>query len=275
MNHFIADDGEFIHMHLSGDGPPLILLHGWTASHVEWSMFLRGLNPHFRVFRWDARGHGGHALRTPTKPDLVRLARDLHHMLDHYQLTKVAIVAHSMGALVLWQYIQDYGTHRLNKICIIDQSPKLVTDADWRLGIYGDFDEQRAMRFLADLRVDFAESVLQLIAFGRNARARTEYHANPPAWQKTRERFRQLSAEPLITIWQSMTNADYRSLQTRIDIPTLLIFGGESNFYPVETGHFLCRSIPGSVLHIYEGEDHSPHMYQRDRFLHELREFLG
>ena len=62
MDHFIADDGEKIHLRISGDGPSLVLLHGWTSSHRDWNPFIDAFAPHFRVFRWDARGHGGHPL---------------------------------------------------------------------------------------------------------------------------------------------------------------------------------------------------------------------
>ena len=59
MSHFFADDGEKIHLHVSGDGtPPIVMLHGWTSSHQEWFPFLQDLNAHHRVWRWDARGHG-------------------------------------------------------------------------------------------------------------------------------------------------------------------------------------------------------------------------
>ena len=58
MTHFLADDGEKIHLQISGAGTPLILLHGWTSSHQEWFPFLPELNAHHRVYRWDARGHG-------------------------------------------------------------------------------------------------------------------------------------------------------------------------------------------------------------------------
>ena len=61
MMHFTADDGEKIRVQVSGEGQPLIMLHGWTANHLEWSKFMRGLNPLHRVFRWDARCGGDQA----------------------------------------------------------------------------------------------------------------------------------------------------------------------------------------------------------------------
>ncbi|MCU0764502.1 MAG: hypothetical protein MUF32_00375, partial [Burkholderiaceae bacterium] len=64
---FTAADGELLHVWRHGEsGPAIVFLHGWTASHLEWSPFIHDLAPHFRIFRWDARAHGGHPARTAT-----------------------------------------------------------------------------------------------------------------------------------------------------------------------------------------------------------------
>jgi pimeloyl-ACP methyl ester carboxylesterase len=275
MSHFFADDGEKLHLKISGEGPPLLLLHGWTASHQEWFPFLAELNKRHTVYRWDARGHGGHRLETGTAPTVARMARDLNNLIEHYGLDGVAAVGHSMGALTLWQYIRDYGCDRLSRVCLIDQSPRLVTDADWRHGIYGDFDETAAQRFVGELERDFAESVLRLGALGLNARARQKYLDNAKGWEKSRTWLQQLDPVPLIACWQSLTEADYRTVLDDIRIPALLIYGGESNFYHVDTAHYVRDRIPGAVLHIYEGTDHSPHQWQRERFTRHLLAFTA
>ena len=273
MEHFLADDGETIHLKISGEGPPLVLLHGWTASHQEWFPFLGELNEHHRVYRWDARGHGGHALQADSRPNVHRMARDLLNLLEDFDLNDAVVAGHSMGALTLWQYIRDYGTRRLRKICLIDQSPRLVTDDDWRHGIYGDFDAQRSRSFVAELEQDFAESVLRLGALGLNQRARQKYEENARGWEKSRTWLQQLDPKPLIAIWQSLTEADYRDVLREIDIPALLIYGGESNFYHTQTANFVRDNIAGAILHIYEGTDHSPHQWQRERFTQDLLAF--
>ena len=276
MSHFLADDGEKIHVQVSGEGSPLILLHGWTASHHEWSPFMRGLNQHHQVFRWDARAHGKSSEEASrSEPTVQRMARDLQNLIDHYRLDKANILGHSMGALVLWQYLHDFGTARVNKLCFIDQSPKLVTDDGWDLGVYGDFDAKRAQAFIDSLHDDFAEGVLKLIAFGHNRKAREDYLADTPTWQKTRQLFRTLKPGPLISCWKSLTEADYRDVLRTIDVPTLLIYGGQSNFYVPATAHYVASSIPEAILHVYESEDHSPHLWQRERFLKDLLEFLA
>ena len=74
-----ADDGERLHVRLSGNGPPILLLHGWTSSHASWAPLIEPLGQRHRLLRPDARGHGGHALGMTREPDVKRLARDVMH----------------------------------------------------------------------------------------------------------------------------------------------------------------------------------------------------
>lgn len=274
MTHFLADDGEKIHVKLSGDGSPLIMLHGWTSSSQEWFPFLAELNAQHRVYRWDARGHGGHALAHPGSATVERMARDLKNLIDHYGIANATAVGHSMGALTLWQYLRDYGTHGLGKLCLIDQSPKLLTADGWTHGIYGDFGADRNCELLGWLREDFAEGVLKLTALGLNDRARQKYLENASGWERSRASLRTQNPEPLINCWLSLTAADYRDVLARIPLPTLLVYGGQSNFYRTATAHYVADNIPNAVLRIYDGTDHSPHQWQRERFVSELLAFI-
>jgi pimeloyl-ACP methyl ester carboxylesterase len=274
METFTADDGETLHLSVSGSGAPLIMLHGWTSSHTVWASQLAALKlvpgPGHRVFRPDARGHGGHSLSGTPTPDVARLARDLLNLLDHFGLEKAAVVGHSMGALTLWQFIRDHGCQRLSHLCIIDQSPKLVTDATWPHGIYGDFDAARSQALLDALEIDFAETVLRLAAHGLNDRARAAYERASPGWNQSRRDLRRLHPPPLIAIWKSLVAADYRDVLPRIDLPTLLVWGTESNFYTAATAQYLLDHIANARLNLYFGADHCPQLMQPERFANEL-----
>lgn len=275
MSHYFADDGAKIHLKISGQGSPLLMLHGWTANHQEWFPFLAELEKRHQVFRWDARGHGGHPLGEHAAPTAERMARDLANLVDHYELDKVAAVGHSMGALTLWQYMRDFGTKRLSRLCFIDQSPKLITDSQWHHGIYGNFDHRAAEQMMAWLHDDFAEAVLKLTAYGLNQRAREKYLAGASGWERSRAALRAQPAGPLIDCWASLTAADYRDVLSRIDVPSMLVYGGQSNFYRSEAAHYVASQIPDAILHIYEGTDHSPHQWQRERFTRELMDFIN
>lgn len=275
MDHFIADDGEKIHLRISGDGPSLVLLHGWTSSHRDWNPFIDAFAPHFRVFRWDARGHGGHPLKGAGAPTAERMARDLQNLLDHYRLDQAVAVGHSMGALTLWQYLRDFGDKRLSRLVFIDQSPRLLTGEGWQGGIYGDFGPERSATFMAELQQDFAEAVLRLVALGHNPQARALYQENAKGIQLARERLRALDPQPLIDCWASLTAADYRDVLATITIPALLVYGSASNFYSTGTAHYVRDNIPNALLHIYEGVDHAPHLWQRERFVRDVLDFVA
>ena len=275
MDHFLADDGEKIHLRIDGDGPPLVLLHGWTSTHRDWNPFIEAFAARFRVFRWDARGHGGHPLASGNAPTAARMARDLENLLDHYRLDQAVVVGHSMGALTLWQYLRDFGEGRLSRLVFIDQSPRLVTGEGWQGGIYGDFGPERSAAFMDELRQDFAEAVLRLVAFGHNPRARDAYLENARGIQSARERLRALDPQPLIDCWASLTAADYRDVLAGITIPALLVYGGASNFYSDGTARYVRDSIPNALLHTYPGVDHAPHLWERERFVGDVLDFVA
>jgi non-heme chloroperoxidase len=275
MDSFLADDGERLHYRVTGKGSPLILLHGWTASHAIWNPVLEPLQRHYRVYCPDARGHGGHPLLSVRSPDVKRLARDIQNLLDHHNIKRASFAGHSMGALALWQYIRDFGCDRIAQLCIVDQSPKLVTDASWSLGIYSDFDVKRSQSLIEDLGLNFVETVLRLIANGLNTKARETYARNSRGWQQTRHGLEKLDPEPLIAIWKSLVQADYREVLPLISVPTLLAWGEESNFYPVQTAHYLLEQIPDAILSSYAGADHCPQLAQPERFAQELLQFIA
>ena len=114
-----------------------------------------------------------------------------------------------------------------------------------------------------------------LESLGLNERARQKYEENARGWERSRQQLREQDARPLIACWQSLTEADYRDVLSEIDIPALLIYGGESNFYHASTAHYVHSRIADAVLHIYEGTDHSPHQWQRERFTRDLLAFAA
>ncbi|MEI6559787.1 MAG: alpha/beta fold hydrolase [Rhodospirillaceae bacterium] len=277
MRSITLDDGERLQVAVRGHGPPVVLLHGWATALGIWSRLIDDLARSHTVYAWTARGHGephpgSGGGREP--PVVARMARDLAAVIGHFGLIRPTLVGHSMGALVLWQLIADHGPGAVGRLCLIDQSPRLVTDADWRLGIYGDWSRDRDRAFIDDLRADFAETVLRLIAGGHNEAARDQYRQNGRGIQRLREMLRGRAAEPHIVCWQSLTAADYRPLLPALTMPVMLVYGGVSNYYGPETARYVASRIPGAALHVFDDADHSPHLADRDRFLALLRSFI-
>jgi pimeloyl-ACP methyl ester carboxylesterase len=105
MNHFTSfDDVELAYLEV-GEGPPVILLHGfaadhssnWVATGVVDSLVAAGR----RVIAPDARGHGQSAKpHDPAAYANDAMARDVQTLLDHLTLDGVDVVGYSMGAIV-------------------------------------------------------------------------------------------------------------------------------------------------------------------------------
>lgn len=277
---FKADDGQDIFVQVTGHGPPLVLLHEWASSHRVWEPIAHRLADRFTVCRWDARGHGGHGSHiVPSSVrgsvSVTRMADDLACLLDHFRLERPVVVGHSMGALTLWAYIARHGCARLGKLCFIDQSPRLTTDATWPLGIYGDWPASRDQAFITAMQADFVEAVIRLVSFGLNRAARARYESRHPSLERLAAYLGMLDARPLIEVWPTLSGADFRPVLPAISVPTLLVYGEESNYYPPATGPSVRDAIAAAQLLIYASADHSPHVNQPDRFAADLAAFAG
>jgi pimeloyl-ACP methyl ester carboxylesterase len=95
-----TDDGVVLSGEESGSGPPIILLHGLTATRRYVVMGSRVLErAGLRVIAYDARGHGrSSGAPDPTAYGYERLARDLLGVLDALELPRAMLAGASMGA---------------------------------------------------------------------------------------------------------------------------------------------------------------------------------
>ncbi len=81
---------------VSGSGPTVVLLHGSNLDHRIWEAEVRLLEPHYRVIRYDLRGHGESAM--PEAPFLA--SQDLIELLEHLGEKSVTLVGHSAGGQI-------------------------------------------------------------------------------------------------------------------------------------------------------------------------------
>lgn len=93
----------------SGDGPPVVLLHGLTATRRYVVMGSRLLERRgYRAIAYDARGHGeSSAAPDPSEYEYRDLVEDLRAVLDQVEVERAALVGSSMGAATALAFALD------------------------------------------------------------------------------------------------------------------------------------------------------------------------
>jgi non-heme chloroperoxidase len=135
-----TDDGGAIHVIERGQGPTVVLLHGFMLSGALWAHQLRDLAEHHRVIVPDLRGHGSSVggrdgfsmgegpglvdeLRAEARmakaqqgsPAVRRMAKDVACVLRALELEHCLVVGHSMGGMVALQLAHDTPTEELRR----------------------------------------------------------------------------------------------------------------------------------------------------------------
>lgn len=117
----IATNGLDMAVYEQGDGPPVVLLHGFPELAYSWRHQLPALaEAGFRAIAPDQRGYG----RTTVPPSvsdyrMSELITDVHGMLDALELESAVFVGHDWGALVLW-HMAMLAPGRIDKMVILN-----------------------------------------------------------------------------------------------------------------------------------------------------------
>jgi pimeloyl-ACP methyl ester carboxylesterase len=101
--------GEFFIRDSGGDGPPLLLLHGWMfQSDLNWFLTYGPLiDAGYRVLAIDHRGHG-RGLRTPERFRLTDCAADAAAVVRELGVAPVTAVGYSMGGPIAELMARDH-----------------------------------------------------------------------------------------------------------------------------------------------------------------------
>jgi pimeloyl-ACP methyl ester carboxylesterase len=113
------DTGELRqHAVIGGDGPPLLLVHGWPETWYAWRLLMPALARDFEVIAVDQRGIG-----LTDKPedgyDSATLAGDLVALMDALGHQRFAVVGHDTGYIISYALAADH-PHRVDRVAIAE-----------------------------------------------------------------------------------------------------------------------------------------------------------
>jgi 2-succinyl-6-hydroxy-2,4-cyclohexadiene-1-carboxylate synthase len=126
----IAANGIKYHLEMTGQGPPLLLLHGFTGSVENWQFLLPSFRSRYQVIRLDLIGHGlSEAPREYQRYSLDQAADDLISLLDQLGLKRINLLGYSLGGRLALLFAVKY-PERLQMLVIESGSPGLARKSE-------------------------------------------------------------------------------------------------------------------------------------------------
>ncbi|MFO1058144.1 MAG: alpha/beta fold hydrolase [Dongiaceae bacterium] len=227
-------DGVELYVHRSGEGPPLLLLHGVGCCGDDWIGATAHLRGRFRVIRPDTRGHGRSG--APAGPwRLADFLGDLVGILDRLGVARAHVAGFSMGGL-LAQGLAIHHPERVERLAILaattGRSPEEQAQIAGRLdfirahhpGEY--FDTHAAGRWFTP---EFRRESPAVVDYIRRVVAANDHQA-------------------YVKAYEVLVANDLGPELHRIAAPTLVLTGDDDIGAGPKAARFIAGEIPGARL---------------------------
>jgi pimeloyl-ACP methyl ester carboxylesterase len=253
----VTVDGMSIAYRQAGQGPALVLLHGFLCDSRCWRQQLAHLSDTFRVIAWDAPGAGSSS-DPPNGYTTESYVNGLSAFLDAIGIESAHILGLSWGGILAQEFYR-CAAARCRSLVLAD------TYAGWRGSLPETVWKERLATCLRDASAS-RETVVAKFLPGVFTEA---------APQELRDEFAAIVAEfhPIGFRLMSLSSAevDTTALLPRVRIPTLLIWGRDDRRSPLSVAEQFHASIPASELAIIPYAGHLSNMEQPDSFNHHVR----
>lgn len=229
----IDADGCLLNVSVEGreGGPTLMLSNSLGTTMQMWEPQMAELTKHFRVIRYDRRGHGKSGV--PAGPySMERYGRDALAILDDLNISRVHWCGLSMGGMV-GQWLGANAPERFDRIILSNTSSYYPDPTNWHTRIKAVQDGGLAA--VADaviggwLTADFRER-------------------HPDIAAKMKSMLLATPVEGYIAACEVLSTLDQRALLPKIKSRTLVIAGRHDMATPVAAGEFIRSQIPGAAL---------------------------
>ncbi len=249
---FVDVGGVRAHVRDQGDpeAVPVMLIHGSMGSLHMWEGWARELGKQARLISVDLPGHGLTGTWPRDEYTIEAYADFVEVLADTLHLDRFVLVGHSLGGAVAWTFAATR-PDRVSQLILVDSAgyPRTSNDTPLptqlaRLPVVGDIGiyfkpERLVQRSLSEAYADPAMVTPDRI------RRHAELQRFPGNREATVHRAR--TQEPL----------DPTPLK-RLDVPTLILWGGKDRWVPVADAFRFQGDIKGSQLEIFAGLGHNP-----------------
>ncbi|SPE32409.1 4-carboxymuconolactone decarboxylase / 3-oxoadipate enol-lactonase [Candidatus Sulfopaludibacter sp. SbA6] len=225
-------DGTRLYYRLEGleDRPALVFSHSLGVDHGQWDLQVPALLPHFRILRYDIRGHGA-SDAPPGEYSIEQLARDVLAIVDRAGIGRFAFCGLSLGGMI-GQWLGARAGDRLTHLVLAATSARLNNPS---------LMEERRKAVLSGGMAAIADAVMgrfftpELLA------------ANSPPIASTRSTLLATNPDGYAGCCAAIRDMDQRELLAEIRVPTLVLAGDRDASTPwTGNGDLLAQCIAGA-----------------------------
>lgn len=255
---YLNKEGARLYYEIEGreDAPVLVLSNSLGTTLDMWAPQMPVLLQHFRVLRYDTRGHGRSDV-TPGPYSVAQLGDDVLALMDHLGIARAHFCGLSMGGMIgMWLGIHHAG--RLNRLALCNTAARIGTPDTWNPRIAK--VEAEGMAAIVDTVLErwftagFRQRAPEQVAIVRDmllGTAPAGYSANCAA----------------------VRDMDQRADIGSIGVPTLVIAGTHDGSTPAADGRAVADAIPGARF-VELDAAHLSNWEQSEQFNQALLAFL-
>lgn len=233
IERFVTKQGNEIAYAIEGEGPWLTLSHSLASNMDAWDPQLSLLTSHFKVLRFDTRGHG--LSSAPVDPyELGDLAQDVFDLFQFLKIEKTHWIGLSMGGMIGQTLILKYPDLFLSLV-LADTTSKRPENAKKMWG-------ERIAKAKAEGMAAMVESTLQRW-FSDEFRK-----SNPDTMRKIANGIASTSVNGFSGCCQAISEINTFDRLKEITCPVLILVGEHDHGTPPEMAHAMKRQMPGAVF---------------------------
>jgi len=245
----------------SGEGKPLIILHGLLGSADNWQTISKKLSETYTVYIVDQRNHGHSPHTDEINYDLM--SEDLYDLVAEEGLRDLLLMGHSMGGKTVLRFAQQHG-FLVEKMIVADMGIKAYPP-------HHDLIFQGLFAVDVDNCPTRKEAEERLSSIVKDE-ANVQFLMKNLYWKE---------AEKLAWRFNLQSLSDNRGELMKaippepIDVPTLFLRGGKSRYVLDEDIDDIKKIVPEATFKTIENAGHWVHAEAPQEFLNEVSEYFA
>jgi pimeloyl-[acyl-carrier protein] methyl ester esterase len=248
-----------LYVEMTGDGPDLVLLHGWGLHGGLFAPLVERLSTRFSVHAVDLPGHGRSRVAVGASLDEWTNA-----VLDSVP-DRATWIGWSLGALLAIRAARN--VERVSRLVLIAATPRFVTAPDWPHAQA----PEALQRFASGLTEDLRGTVHAFLAY----QSLGDEHARARIRELRDQVFSHGEPDPLALAsgLEILRYTDLRDELARLAIPVLVIAGTRDRLTPAAASAAIADAVPGARYETVPGAAHAPFLSHPDAVASKIEAF--